>query len=267
MRRKGLFWGIVILLIGALMLLTNLGMLPGSVWRYFFPLMLIAAGLYVLFGRGWLRPNPNERVTEIESLSLPLAGARQADIRIKHGAGSLTVRSGAAPANILEGEFSAGVQHEVEDQQGMLKVELEAPSLFMLPPMWDYGHAWDVRLNAAVPLRLRLKTGADQTDLDLTDLNVTELEIDTGASANRVRLPANAGFTKVDIDGGATSIALTVPLGVAAHIRLDGGAAGFEVDTTRFHRVGGYYESSDYATAANRVEIKADIGAGSIKVF
>ena len=58
-----------------------------------------------------------------------------------------------------------------------------------------------------------------------------------------------------------------MPEGVAAHITLDGSAAGFNVDTARPHQMGGYYESPDYATAANRVEIKVDVGAGSVQIL
>jgi hypothetical protein len=57
-----------------------------------------------------------------------------------------------------------------------------------------------------------------------------------------------------------------VPAGVAARIRTKMGLGGSDIDTARFPRVGDGWESPDFATAANRVEIEAQGGLGSVTV-
>ena len=185
------------MLIGVLMLLTNLDLLPGSFQGYIWPLLMIAAGVFILFGRGWFRPTP--RSHDSKTLRVPSAGVAQADVRMKHGAGELRITAGASPANVQEGEFSPGIEHSQEMEAEVLKVRLESPSIFWFPPMWAHGHAWIVRLNADVPTRLKMECGANKTEIDLTGLKITEMKLETGASGNHIRLPAGAGFTRVDI--------------------------------------------------------------------
>ncbi|RJQ40691.1 MAG: hypothetical protein C4555_01090 [Dehalococcoidia bacterium] len=46
-----MFIGLVLLAIGVVALLTKLGVLSGSVWGYFWPIVLIALGLSFILGR------------------------------------------------------------------------------------------------------------------------------------------------------------------------------------------------------------------------
>jgi len=46
-----MFIGLVLLAIGVVALLAKLGVISGSVWGYFWPIVLIALGLSFLFGR------------------------------------------------------------------------------------------------------------------------------------------------------------------------------------------------------------------------
>ena len=102
---------------------------------------------------------------------------------------------------------------------------------------------------------------------DLTDLKVTNLDVDTGASATEIFLPANAGTTLVDIDTGASSVKVHVPTGVGARLRIKSGVASVIVDESRFHKIDtGQYQSDEYNTAANRADITIDSGVGSIEV-
>jgi hypothetical protein len=136
------------------------------------------------------------------------------------------------------------------------------------PWAWWPGESldWDIRLNRDIPLNLKIDSGASASILDLSDLKVTDLDIDTGASSTELTLPANAGNTHVDIDTGASSLKVNIPSGVAASIRIKSGIASVNVNS-RFPRLdGGLYQSTDYSTAANRVDMTIDAGVGSIEV-
>ena len=81
-----------------------------------------------------------------------------------------------------------------------------------------------------------------------------------------MKLPARAGFTRVVVSGGMTSLRLHVPEGVAARIRASCGLVSITVDRKRFPRTGGVYQSPDYETAQNRVDIRLDTGLGSVVI-
>ncbi|MBT3390496.1 MAG: hypothetical protein HN413_08800 [Chloroflexi bacterium] len=267
MKRNSAFWGFVFILFGGLMMLNTLGWLHFNIWRVFWPSMVILLGIWVLW-----QAQMGGTALESENIVIPLEGARQARVVIHHGAGELRLRSGASPHNLLEGAFDGGVDQQSRRRDDNLDVSLKVhhqgiPFVFF-PGMFNSGSriAWDMRMNADIPLALELHTGANDTHLDLSAVQLTELKIQTGASATQVDLPAQAEFTRVKVSAGVASVTLNVPAGVAARVNVDGGLLGVDVDLARFPKVGGVYQSADYETAAQRVEINVDAGVGSISV-
>ncbi len=79
-------------------------------------------------------------------------------------------------------------------------------------------------------------------------------------------MPAQAGLTRARIESGAASVKVRIPDGVAARIYGQMGLGTLDVDSHRFPSRAGVYESSDFATAANRVEIAVEGGVGSVEV-
>jgi hypothetical protein len=79
-------------------------------------------------------------------------------------------------------------------------------------------------------------------------------------------MPANAGHTRVDVEAGAASVRVTIPSGVAARIRNRSGLSSVNIDSMRFPRQGDIYISSDYETAANKLDLEIRTGVGSVDV-
>jgi hypothetical protein len=96
---------------------------------------------------------------------------------------------------------------------------------------------------------------------------VRSLDLSTGAADTRVRLPRAAGATSVKASSGAASLVLEVPTGVAARIRMQMALGSGQVDESRFPRTATGYESPDYATAPNRIDIDIQGGVGSVRVI
>ena len=263
MRQSGpLFWGAILILVGGLLLLQMLGLLRVDVGRLIWPLLLILLGVWTLWGAVGGR-----RRTRTEQVVIPLEGASEARLRLSFGAGRLRLGVGAGPEEVVSGEFGGGVDYRTRQEGHALAVRLRSPEVNF---MWGWGPSferdWQVRLNGGIPLALDLRTGATDAHLDLTDLRVTELQLKTGASSTDLTLPANAGLTRVDIEAGAAAVVIRVPSSVAARLRLRGGMAAFAVDERRFPRQGDVYQSADYDSAPNKVELEAKAGAGSIDV-
>lgn len=260
-----LFWPVALIGLGVLLLLDNLGWLPGSVWGYIWPALLIFVGVGLVFGRA-------QRAEPVED-SVSLDGAGSAAITIEHGAGVLEVFSGAQADNLLEGTFSGGVHKRIDRHGDQTLVALGMgpdPGWIQFVWPWNWmgyrGQDWTVRLNPNPRLALHFKTGASETRLDLTDLRVAEVSVDTGASSTRLTLPAHAGWTKARVASGAASVEIAVPAGVAARIHGVVAVGSMNVDQARFPRRNGGYESPDYETATHRVELHVDGGVGSVVV-
>lgn len=266
MRRSNLFWGFVLVLGGIVLLLNTTGVLQFNVWNVLFPLFIIILGGWFLIGPALFR---NAKLEE-DTVKIPLDGATSAEVELKHGAGHLVV--GVLPmenGSLLEGTFTGGIEQHVERAGGRAKVSIKAhlDRVFGVPTTGSHqGLEWKVNLSNSLPLDLEISTGASENSLDLHNLLVTGLKISTGASRTEVHLPVAAGLTKVNVEAGMAEVILNVPEGVAARIRLDTGLSGKNINTARFPQVGAGYESPDYDSAANRVEIHVEAGVGSITI-
>jgi hypothetical protein len=264
MRRSSLFWGIVIVLAGVLLLLQQMNLLFFNFWAVFWPLILILAGIWFLLG-----PSVFRRDYRAEIVSIPLEGAVEAEIRFRHGAGSLRIGALADGGDLLSGTCVGGADMRIHRNADRVKARLSAnPDVWFGFPgtMGGRGLAWDIKLNKSVNYMLDLESGASETIIDLTDLKVSDLLVQTGASSSDITLPAAAGFTRVAVKSGAAAVNLRLPQDVAARIYIQSGLAGISVDTNRFPQTSGVYETPGYATAANKAEIRVETGVGSIDI-
>lgn len=259
-RRGSLFWGSVLIILAALLLLKQFQII-NDVFGFFWPLLVIAFGIWLIFSF-FTRHQPIEG----QQVSIPLEGATSAYIKLDHGAGKLALFSGAGSAEILNGTFASGLDYKSRLDGDRLEVKLRTPH--QVWARWPGERMdWEIHLNPSIPLSLKFDSGASSSILDLSDLKVTALDIDTGASKTELTLPANAGNTHVDIDTGASSLKVTIPSGVAASIRVKSGITSLSIDS-RFSRLdGGLYQSPDYSTASNRVDMTIDAGVGSIEII
>lgn len=257
--RSNFFWGTLIIVLGSLFLLQNLGILNINIWNMLWPLFLIALGAWIILGRFL----PNRAAPE--HVVIGLDGARKAGITIKHAAGRLNIRSGSNPNSLIEGDFGGGIEVNERRNGDIKDVELK-PQLegFVVPWGPDHAFNWDIDLAPNIPLELNLETGANDVIADLTGLKVEILKLSSGASSNQITLPAEAGYTHVKVDSGVTSVRLTIPTLVAGRIQYSGGLSSLQIDKQRFLQHDNVYESVDYSTAANKVDISIDTGIASI---
>lgn len=264
MRRGGLFWGIILLLVGLLLLLNNLDVIAVDVWGAMVAVVLIAVGVSLLWGM-----LAGSGAVQGDEVAIPLEGAGHARIRVKHGAGRLRVSGGTSPDALVEGTFSSGLRYRTQLSGEELDVEMSPGGFpFGLMP-WSWGReglGWSFALNSEIPLSLSFETGASDAHLDLSEVRVSDLRLSTGASSVNVTLPSHAGRTQVRVEAGAASVALRVPPGVAGRVRFQGALASVHVDQNRFPRRGGVYQSPDYDTAEDRVDIEIEAGIGSLRV-
>ncbi len=261
MKRGNIFWGGILILLGILFFLQAQGLIK-DVFGWFWPFFLMLMGLWVLTDRFF----PTWAGGSTEQFSLDLQGASKVALDFDHGAGSVQFTGGAPLGVALGGTKATGMELKSSLNGDTLAVDIDAGPTFV-PFIGPSGGVWRFQLTQEVPVTMKVDAGATNLDFDLTDVKLTFLGVDTGASSLKVNLPANAGSTLVDVESGAASLEFSVPQGVGARIRVEQGASSLNIDQSRFPMLsGGLYQSADYDSAANKVEINLEGGANSVNV-
>lgn len=262
MRRGNIFWGVMLIVLGSLFFLQRSGVIA-DVFGWFWPVFIMMLGGWILFSR--MIPGAQFEITD-EKFSIDLQGAAQVALDLDQGAGAMEVVGGAPSGVAVSGTKAAGMEMKSKLVGDKLEVKIEAGPSF-IPFLGPESGVWRFQVSQDVPVTLDVDAGASSMDFDLTDLKVTRMKVDMGASTLKIKFPANAGNTVVDIDAGAASLDFDIPDGVAARLRLKQGASTMDVNQLRFPLQGnGFYQSSDYETAINKVEIDLDGGANTLKV-
>jgi hypothetical protein len=264
MKLGNIFWGLVLIVLGALFFLQASGQLRGDVFGWFWPILLILLGVWVLASRFL----PRSQSAQGKNLSIGLQGAAKLDIDFDLGAGSVLFTGGAPAGMAITGFQAAGMDVKSHLSQTGLGVDIDAGPTF-IPFLGPDNGQWTFQLTNEVPVAFKVDAGASSLDFDMTDVLLTFLGIDTGASSLKIKLPANAGHTLLDVESGAASLDITVPVTVAARIKIEQGASSIHVDEKRFPLQSGttcLYQSDDYEATANKVEINLQGGANSVKI-
>jgi hypothetical protein len=260
MRRGELFWGPLLVILGVLFFLKAAGYLAGDVFSWFWPILIIAVGVWIVLGGLYFRG----RYDKAEKFSVALQGARDASLTIHHGAGQVDLRAGANPGDFLTGVSGVGMNQKTRLNDGKLEVEIDAGPSF-LPFIGPEGGVWEYRLNPDVPMSIKVEAGASRLDMDLSDLRVTHFSFEGGASSINLKL-SKAVNSWVDLEAGAASIDISVPEGVALRLRAKS-VGSMHIDGQRFPMLGtGLYQSAEYDAAPCHAEVTIDGGATSINV-
>jgi hypothetical protein len=305
-RRGGVVGPLILIFIGAVFLLENTGYLPPNFWVNLWrlwPLILVLVGIELLLARRipWLAvaglaavilvlgavainlnaPGQAGPAGISTSAQTDLGDARQADVTLRFGAGQLNVGPIDQPkphqlaSMSYAGPPSLAPQPQYSVSGGVGRLEYSSsgrggPGGFV--PFGDGGGSSsarvDLTLTPGVPITsLNVQTGAADAHLDLSRLNISQLDMSVGAATTWLRFPEAAGLTAAHIRGGASTITLEVPQGVAAQIEHHGGISTLNVDQSRFPQVSdSVFRSPDYESAKNKVELNIETGFTTIQL-
>jgi hypothetical protein len=126
----------------------------------------------------------------------------------------------------------------------------------------------EVELNANIPWDVEVRGGASRLLADMRRLCLGSLKVAGGASRLEVVLPAPSGIVTVVILGGASNVIIRRPQGVAARLRVDGGATNLAFDDMHIGVAGGELDlqSGDYDGAADHYDIAVTGGANNLSI-
>lgn len=235
-----------------------------------------------------------------QDLSEPLGGATSAVVELHAGSGNLIIDRLAGGEALL----ASGTLEYVESQdapsasltqneaQAALTVRSAAVGKpwFRFPwQAWNAATEWNIHINPAVSADLAAHSGGGNVKLDLGGMLVTHAAADTGGGNVDVVLPDGAhslsasarsgagnvaievgagtrGSNSVNARSGAGNVVIRLPGGLAARIQASSGMGRVVVDPCFDKLDKNTFQSPGYDSAADKVEITANSGAGDVIV-
>ena len=267
-KKPSLFWPLLLITIGIVLLLSNFGILPpGSInllWR-FWPLLLVIAGLDILLGRRSalgaiittvvtialivgavlfalfafgspeMMQKFNDTVLKHETVDLPLNHITSADVTIDLPPAPVEIYPLSDSNALIRGDINyfGTLIFDTDTIGEHATVNLDTQMMrfiFFSDASTVENAGWRVGLHPRVALDLTLDGGSGALDADLRGLDIRTLNLDAGSGAVRILLP-DRGQMRAVIDGGSGQIDIKIPESLAAKIVLDGGSGVFHADS------------------------------------
>jgi len=301
--RPSLVGPLILIAVGILLLLNQMGRLPwtvwGTLWR-FWPVILVLVGLEVLIGAGrstaWYivglvvavvvlggvvgyaiyrsnQPSAPRPAVQTETVIEATQDADQGKITLNLGVGTLEVTHLADSTNFVEGKIEYGqysLQAErsfrVRDGQAQFSLLGRSEPTRIWTPREDVGERWNLSFTPRIPLEMDVTTGVGSASIDLRELKVVQVEVKGGVGQTKVLFPAQAGFTRATVSSGVGEVIVEIPQDVGAKVKISKGLSGVNISSGRFTHSGDEYVSTNYATAENKLDLEVKSGVGAITI-
>ncbi len=272
------------------------------IWR-FWPLVLIAAGIDVLFGRrsalgaiisaflilaliGGVAgavyfadqlPVLNRFTTEsawkTDHVESALEDYQEAVIYIDTASPQVELSSLENSTSLIEADltYQGELVFEVDSRGSNADISLDTrlvDNRFFSPFQSNSSASWEIYLSPEIPLDLTLDSGSGSCDFDLSGLILEELFLDSGSGSINLALPEGQSYS-VRIDSGSGSLRIDLPEGTGIRVKLDSGSGSFNPGSD-FSLVSGEkggdgtWQSDNYGSAIYTIEMEIDQGSGSI---
>jgi hypothetical protein len=282
-------WGILLITIGVLLLLNNIGELDWWVWNDIFslwPLILIAIGLEKIFTKSkvefiaylpilglaavvfWVAFDgydyDNEYMTrrgstyrytidmesDIEKIEAKFS-FDDIDASLDH-TGTRLFRARAASGRIIP-----EVEFDRQGNIGDLEVSTQRkriPDLIRID-RWGRDDDWDLYLSDQIPVSLKCYGDASDMDLDCRELLLKDLYVQSDRGDIRIKLGSLNDLVKVKLDGPGADFRLSVPKGCGLKVIGSGQAINSLFEGEGLIETEGGYQSIGYDTLSPKIEM------------
>jgi hypothetical protein len=202
-----------------------------------------------------------------EHFTASLGSPRNGRLRFTSGAHRLVVQADLHLRGLYRARFESRAPR-VGVRGGIVTIRYPRFSNDDWLTYWSERPA-EVTLNAQIPWDIEVRGGVSRLLADLRGLRLGSLRLEGGASRIEVVLPAPSDTVAVLILGGASNVAICRPEGVAARLRVGGGATNLRFDDRRVCAVGGDLNlgSRYYDCAADRYDVTVTGGANNLSLY
>jgi len=299
---RSFFWPIMLISLGVLLLMSNLGIVAWSTWNMlwrFWPLILIAVGIDVLFGQRsafgaiisaflvlaliavvagaiffadqlpFLNNLTNDASWQTSHVEHELDDYESANIFIDwtSPAGSLYALSDSE--TLIEGDltYQGELIFDVDSRGDVADVNLDTRLVnsWGTPFQGSSRAKWEIGLTPEIPLDISLDTGSGSCDFDLSELMIDDLYLDSGSGSILMDLPEKQSF-HLELDSGSGSVQIDLPENTGVRVDLDSGSGSFnpgnDFDLVSGEKRGDGTWESDNYDSA-KYTIEIDIDQGS----
>jgi len=293
-RRDGLVWPLMLLGLGALFQLGNLGYLSvqalpllSRVW----PILLVAIGIDIAFGRncgGWhkvLRAGLGLLVVAVIfwlAIAYP-TGIKGREVDIKQGAegadsssvdismvtGQLKLSGGATGGQLLIGKAvipgSASLRPDYSKSiggEGQLTLKQEGYTT-----TWG-GNGWineyDLQIAPDLPINLATELVAGDLVLDLGGTSVKQVDSQMAVGSQLISIPCIDGLS-VEVTQAVGFIALNIPEGCAVNIHLDNALVNTSIPAG-YQRNGDEISFAPPGSSGVAVDVRIALAVGAVGI-
>ena len=263
-RYRSFFWPIILISIGVLLLLSNLGIVPWTTWNLiwrFWPLVLVAVGIDVLFGGRStfgaifsaflilaligavaaavffadqlpvIARYTQDTPWQISHVEHELGKYQSAEVFIDWTSPPGYLGAVSDPDLLIEGDltYQGELYFDVSGAGNRADVTLDTRQINnwgFTPFQGNPGAEWEVYLTPEIPLDLRLDSGSGSCQFDLDELQLEGLFLDSGSGSITMTLPSNQSFD-FKLDSGSGSVKIDIPEGTGFRVELDSGSGSF----------------------------------------
>jgi DNA-binding MarR family transcriptional regulator len=193
--------------------------------------------------------------------SAPLLDLSSGRLVVSSGVSRLTLRAAEGMAELCQARFE-GPMPDVKVKDGEVTIRYPRRLLGLGGEM----RAAHVTLNVSIPWQIVIQGGASDVTAELGGLNLASLEVKGGLSSINLELPVPSGVVPIRISGGASSIIVRRPAGVAARAHLKGWVSTFVFDDQTFSDMGNnvWLQSSGFEPTAPYHDIEVASSASSV---
>ena len=293
-RYRGLFWPSALILVGLVALLANAGIISTdrlSLLVDLWPVVLIVIGLELIARRALqgaagevaavlvvlvavggallyvgLAPNPG--ATHSLAAGAPLGNVERASLEIDAGAATIMLAGDASGGGAL---YSAHLEYSgnkpevsLDTSNGNLRISQSNNSFGLFQ-----SRRFNLRLlmNPKVPWTITVNTGASTDVFDLAAVNVHSISVNTGSSREEITVGNPSGIVPIFVDGGALTVHIHRPAGVAVSASASGGAVSLVGDGEQHRGIGDEsWQSSGFGGATDAYKLDVNGGACTVTV-
>ncbi|MDW7660604.1 MAG: DUF5668 domain-containing protein [Bacillota bacterium] len=296
MNREKMVPGIILIGIGALFLLRNMGIIHwwtlGSLWR-FWPLILVVIGINTIFHRStavavitWIgffaiiigysittpQAPPWDHVISVnESPRTPIVIPATPQTE----SGILNLNTGAIQLTIKETEDSlvtvSGFPFQPEYRlNSSSDGKTQEITIDTSSRNWrgnEDSFRGIIELNKDVRWRIDTKLGAVSTHMDLSQIELEQLNMEVGAGDVTLILAQSEEESEVTINAGTTQLVLELPQEINGRIHTQSVLTQTSINENDWRREGDTYFSEDYDASSPTLDITVEMGVGRLEVI
>jgi len=300
MKYSNIFWGIILIFLGVLFILQNLGLVFfdwRSLWRLW-PVILVLWGISILPVKSWIRMvltllvlaatltfmlnktvdvnrydeethwwNEPEAKNVEQAFTIPYTDTVESTwLDLDAAAGVYSIRD--TSNQLLEFEKSGSlVQYKyiLKTSEDETKISIQPEEGGGIILRKQNNNVVRMSLNTHPVWNINLDVGASAVKFDLSPFKVSNLDVDAGAASFVIKFGDRYPNTHVNIDAGASSISLEIPEGSGCDLRVSSVLSGKTIKGfERLER--GHYRTDNFEESNNKIFVNVDAAVSSYSV-